>query len=349
MQSRLEKFWYVASPWKFLFYPFSLIIELLVTIKRFLYRVNILTIHQFDVPVIVVGNITLGGTGKTPFIAHLASQMRARGLRVGLVSRGYKASISKFPHFVGFSDKVEEIGDEAYMQYRNLQLPMAIDPSRPRAVKALAENFPLDLIISDDGMQHYAMARDFEILMLDGKRLFGNRLMLPFGPLREPVRRCKNVDYIVCTSVDNADNPEANNQANNQLNNLKINISCSKMYFKVTGLVHIKSAETVSLNNLKQHKISALAGIGNPHRFFETLSAYVNNFEKNIFPDHHAFTENDFKNIQADIIIMTEKDAVKCYSFAKENWYYLKVEAFLPEKQFAKLYTKINKKLLQNV
>jgi tetraacyldisaccharide 4'-kinase len=362
LQEKIENFWYRKSKLKFLLFPFHLLLSGLVQLKVFLYKIGLLKVSHFDTPVIVVGNITVGGTGKTPFIRYLAKQLSVKGIKIGIVSRGYKATTTSFPHLVKASDSPTIVGDEAYMQYLYFQnqpftIPMVIDPVRSRAVDHLSKNFELDIIISDDGLQHYAMGRKLEIVMLDGKRLLGNQLMLPFGPLREPSSRLKSVDYIVENSIS---------KLSNESTSKPLIVQATEMKADFVGLVQIGTKQLISLDSLSDKTVSAVAAIGNPERFFKSLSNYFHIAEKRVFPDHHNFTESDFtesdfkesgfkesgfketdfKSISGDIVIMTEKDAVKCEAFAKDNWYYLQIESYIDEKDFNHLYNLIKRQVL---
>ena len=333
--ARLEKFWYSQNTVRWLFFPLSFLILCIAVAKRLLYKYGIFKILPLDIPVIVVGNITVGGTGKTPFISFLSQQLQQKGLKVGIVSRGYRSNATSYPHIVSDDDTAEVVGDEAFMQYANTRIPIAIGANRSDAVKALTKAKTLDVIISDDGLQHYAMARNFEILMVDGQRAFGNTLMLPFGPLREPVSRISSVDYIIengsCHYFDKLDS---------------VNTPISSMKIVVKDLINLKSKEPVDAKILQSSEIIAVAGIGNPERFFDSLSRYSESFERCVFPDHHQFKEADFSRFKDQIIVMTEKDAVKCDRFARHNWYYLKVSATIDESEFERLYQSINQKIL---
>ncbi|TQV85837.1 tetraacyldisaccharide 4'-kinase [Aliikangiella coralliicola] len=333
--SMIEKFWYSPGYFKWLFWPFSLVIQIIAMLKRFFYVQGIQKVNTSSVPVIVVGNITVGGTGKTPFISFLVNEFKTRNIKVGIVSRGYKSNAENYPHIITEDDTVEVVGDEAFMQYHTTKVPMAVGADRASAVDALVQTHSLDVIISDDGLQHYAMARQFEILMVDGERQFGNQLMLPFGPLREPVSRVKSVDYVVVNGGDT----EAD------LIDLSDGISLSHMVIETSKLVHIKSDESVSLSNLKENSVSAVAGIGNPNRFFKSLSKHCSGYEQKVFVDHHEFQESDFDDLKNDIVVMTEKDAVKCRKFAKDNWYFLKINAKLTSEDFNQLFDRLDSKL----
>lgn len=339
-QTKIENFWYSEKPIKWLLFPFSLLIKIIALTKRFLYFIPIFKVYKNPLPVIVVGNITVGGTGKTPFITYLVQAFQTKGLTVGIVSRGYQSKLKNYPHILTQSDSVIDVGDEAYMLYSNLKVPMAIGPNRAEAVSALSSKYKLDLVISDDGLQHYSMARDFEILMVDSTRFFGNGLMLPFGPLREPISRISSVDYIV-------QNGESKTDLGNDLLSTK-RLPLAVMNVKVVNCVNLLSLNTIPLSELNNYSICAVAGIGNPDRFFNSLSEYSTIFEKKVFNDHHLFQAGDFDKINQELVIMTEKDAVKCRSFAKDNWYYLQIKAGINNQDFNNLYELLKHKNILN-
>ncbi len=328
--NKLESFWYKKSTLAFLLLPLSWLIQLIAITKKYLYQTNILFSEKLPVPVILVGNITVGGTGKTPFICALTNELAKKNIQVGIISRGYKSSVESDVYLVTENDNATKVGDEAYLLYQRLQVPIAIGANRVEAAKLLLKNNNVDVIISDDGLQHYKLARDFEFLMVDGSRYFGNRLMLPFGPLREPVSRLNSVDQIII----NSKSIELNHRTN--LPNA-INISV-----KPQALIHIVSGEQVSLINLTESKFIAVAGIGNPQRFFNSLKSLGGTFESKVFDDHYNFSELDFADFSSEMIVMTEKDATKCKSFAQDNWYYLLVDMEIGENVLDSINQKLN-------
>lgn len=260
-------------------------------------------------PVIVVGNITVGGTGKTPMVIWLADYLQQQGWRVGIVSRGYKGQQSQFPHCVDVNqDTAKQVGDEPYLMAQKTQRPVVIDPNRLNAVKYLAEHTDCNMVISDDGMQHYRMSRVMEIAIIDGMRQFGNGKLLPAGPLREPIHRLREIELVVS-------------------NNAKIDVAPHTMFFKPTALQPVnQQGKSMALSTLKGETIHAITGIGNPERFFHTLASLGAHVKQHIFADHHRFAPHEFRfTHDDDIVIMTEKDAVKCQAFAKPNWYYLPI------------------------
>ena len=328
--TKLEKFWYSKSHWKWLLLPLSWLVQLVALSKVKLYKLNYLKSQSSKVAVLVVGNITVGGTGKTPFISLLVERLQAKGLKVAIVSRGYHSKAPYYPYIVNKDDTVETVGDEAFMQLATCNVPMAIGAKRAEAVELLTKKYELDLIISDDGLQHYSMARNIEVMMVDSNRLFGNQLMLPFGPLREPVSRINSVDFVVL----NGGTPSLLDFSNTLTNVIGMQI-------EIDSLVQLVSGKEMSLRELNNNSVLAVAGIGNPNRFFTTLSKYCQSFDKKVFADHYLFTASDFPANKMGIVVMTEKDAVKCKGFAKENWYYLKVKATMQEQELKQLYSRI--------
>lgn len=322
--SSIEKLWYSRSKLTWVLLPASLFFLLLVKLKRWLYQLKILPTNNFSKPVLVVGNLTVGGTGKTPFIVSLVSYLKKQNIETGIVSRGYGCQTTDFPHQIVENDNAADVGDEAFMLFSKLGVPVVIDPNRSRAVNKLLDNNEIDLVISDDGLQHYQMNRDIEVLMFDGNRQFGNQLVLPFGPLREPVSRLKNVDFVI------------------QNGNCKNIYSSNNAIIEPSCFVNLESKKEVPLSELQDKSVRAIAAIGNPTRFFSSLEDTTKVTDVSVFNDHHLFVETDFaKFSDNDTVVMTEKDATKCYSFAKPNWFYLKVEMKLEDSLLDALKSKI--------
>lgn len=329
----IESFWYSRSKVLWLFWPINLLFLLLVVAKRFLYQTGVLKINRFKKPVVVVGNISVGGTGKTPFINQLVRLLAKKGIKAGIVSRGYLCKVDRFPHQVVECNRTNEVGDEAFMQFAdlnrrsNLNIPIVIDPDRSRAVRFMIENNQVDIVISDDGMQHYQMGRVLEIVLFDAERRFGNQFILPLGPLREPLWRIRQADFVV-----------QNGHSYNDYSEYRSTL-------KVTSFVHILSGEKLSTSNFSGKKVNAIAGIGHPDRFFKSLEAVSLITRRKVLPDHYDFTKADFDDFGNETVIMTEKDSVKCLSFALENWYYLKVEMQFEENLRHELVSEISKLL----
>ena len=313
--------WYKKSLWLYLLTPFSLLFTYLTNRRRRKFIKNKSLSYKPDVPVIIVGNLTIGGTGKTPLVAYIAQELTKLGYKPGLVSRGYGG---KFRETLQVTQEtpVKKTGDEAQILSK-LNLPFYIDKNRVRAVKKLIDNHDCNVIISDDGLQHYSMGRDIEIVLIDGKRRFGNNLTFPAGPLRESTTRLKDVDFIV------------NNSGPTQDDEYLMNISPSKF-------VHLKTGKSYPVKDWPMHKqVHAVAGLGNPGRFFDLLARLGFDISRNSFPDHHNFDEEDLTFLDHIPIIMTEKDASKCRSFNNNKIWYLTIEADVSDKFIIELDSKL--------
>ncbi|KTD16029.1 tetraacyldisaccharide 4'-kinase [Legionella israelensis] len=307
MFSHLDKLWYQKHPLRWLLWPLSMVYRGIVHARRWYYQ--LFADKPLKIPVVVVGNLSVGGVGKTPLVIAIAKKLVGQGLKVGIVSRGYGARISRFPHLITAQDTAEQVGDEPLLIARKTDCPVVIAPKRNEAVSYLEANEDCDVILSDDGLQHYSMRRAVEIIVIDGTRGLGNGLCLPAGPLREPSSRLKSADYLV---VNEGHWPDA-----------------YPMHLKPMPLVHIKTGEKYNIEQFSE-PVAAIAGIGNPQRFFFTLKQLGVRFSTYPFPDHYRFKPDDFKFTESSIV-MTEKDAVKCHHFAGDNMYYLPVEAELSE------------------
>ena len=300
--------------------PLSAVFTALADRRRRQYLNGSKPVWRASVPVIVVGNISVGGTGKSPMVIWLVNWLREQGYKPGVVSRGYGAKPPAFPFIVTPTTLPSEGGDEPVMIARRTSVPLVIDPDRPAAVRHLQQNFDCDIIISDDGMQHYALGRDIEIAVIDGQRGFANGRCLPEGPLREPVERLVSVDLIVVNGK--ATQPPGH--------------SYSEMHLQ-PGRVHSvdvnSGALSDSLHNFAEThpNVHGVAAIGNPERFFSVLEGHGLTIERHAFSDHHAYRMEDFSFAGGESIIMTEKDAVKCAHLPLKNAWYLPVDAQLDD------------------
>ncbi len=313
---RLAAAWYAGHPALLLLRPLEALYRRVVVRKRADYLAGRKPAYRAPVPVIVVGNITVGGTGKTPMILWLIEHCRARGLRVGVVSRGYGATPPRLPWRVRAGQAASEAGDEPLMIVERSGVPLMIDPDRTRAVQALLAEEPLDLILSDDGLQHYRLARDLELVLIDAARGLGNRRCLPAGPLREPLERLDAVDACLL-----------NGGAADSAQGFAFNL-------QPAALVNLASGERRPLDSLPPGQaVHAVAGIGNPQRFFATLEALHWRPVPHAFADHAAYGPEDLRFTPALPLLMTEKDAVKCRAFAAADWWYLAVDG-LPSPAF---------------
>ena len=299
--------WYKKSLWLYLLYPFSLIFSYLTSRRRKRYLSNKIASYKSEIPIIVVGNLTIGGTGKTPLVKYIVTELKNKGYKPGIVSRGYGGKFKETLK-VSTDTAVKETGDEAQILAK-LDVPFFIDKNRVRAIKKLTKNHDCDVIISDDGLQHYKMGRHIEIIVIDGKRRFGNNLTFPAGPLRESSKRKDTVDFIV------------NNSGPTDENEYLMNISPTKF-------IHLKSGKAYSIEDWPMHKqVHAVAGLGNPGRFFDLLDKLGFDIIRHPFPDHHNFLSSDIFYLDHLPIVMTEKDASKCKDFDNNKIWYLKIDA----------------------
>jgi len=300
---RTEQNWYGSALANFWLLPLWLIVVLVVHLRRFLFlRQQKDKTSGSQLPVLVVGNITVGGTGKTPLILLLIQRARALGLKPAVVSRGYGGSSDNWPLLVTADSDAAQCGDEPKLIQGRSSVPVLVDPQRARAVAAV-DNEDCDIIFSDDGLQHYAMNRAGEIVVLDGERRFGNGWLLPVGPLREPVSRLNSVDLVLTNGND--------------------------FIVQATVLVNALTGEQLPVSTLQGQTVWAVSGIGNPGRFHTSLMSAGANVKPVNFPDHHEFNPQDFDFAQDSscMVVMTEKDWVKCRSFARPDWWYLQVDA----------------------
>lgn len=306
--------WYQSSPWLKLLRPLSALYAGIASRRRQRFISDPSRVWRAPVPVIVVGNITLGGTGKTPMCIWLIDHLQSLGLRPGVISRGYGASMTTLPHLIdAHADQPAQVGDEPLLIARRCGVPVVIDPDRPAAARHLLANAEIDVIISDDGLQHYALGRDIEILMLDAARGLGNARCLPEGPLREPAQRLGSVDLLVSNGLE----ADAG--------------SSFAMQLTAKALVNLRSGERLAPEQWRGDRaVEAIAGIGNPQRFFTTLEGLSLQPNGHAFPDHAPYLLESFADCDpAKPLIMTEKDAIKCAGFARDNWWYLTIDASL--------------------
>ena len=315
---RLLKAWYAGHPALALLRPLEALYRRVVLRKRQRFLAGESSSYRAPVPVVVVGNITVGGTGKTPLILWLIEHCRRQGLRVGVVSRGYGATPPQLPWRVRADQSAAQAGDEPLLIVQRSGVPLMIDPDRSRAVQALLAAEPLDLILSDDGLQHYRLARDLELVLIDAARGLGNRRCLPAGPLREPVERLHEVDAVLFNGAV-ADSDEG-----------------YAFGLEPTALVNVRSGERRGVEHFPPGQaVHAVAGIGNPQRFFNTLQGLNWRPEPHPFADHAVYSAEALNFTPSLPLVMTEKDAVKCRAFAAADWWYLAVDA-VPSPSFAR-------------
>lgn len=291
--------------------PLTLLFCMLSAIRRKFYQTGLKKAWKSPVPVIVVGNISVGGTGKTPVVLALVEYLKSAGYTPGVVSRGYGGANQVTPLMLDSDTSAHIAGDEPVLIHRRTGAPVCVYPNRVLAVQTLLKNTPCDVVVTDDGLQHYSLARDFEIAVVDGKRLHGNRLCLPSGPLREPVARLESVDHVLFNRAE----PTEDDQS---------------FYLKPSDFYSLGGQQKLK-GEFNGKTVHAVAGTASPERFFATLKSLgITPIEK-VFPDHHAYTAEDFAAMKGQTILMTEKDAVKCFDFAMSDAWFLAVRAEIPE------------------
>lgn len=269
---------------------------------------------QFPIPIIIVGNISVGGTGKTPLVSYIVTHLQAAGFKPAIVMRGFKAHPTQAITPVTAQSTAWEVGDEALLLFKKTQCSVVIGKKRPDVVQYVVDHMPeVNIVVCDDGLQHYALARDIEIAVIDGVRRCGNGLCLPAGPLRESPARLKKVNFIVTNGI-----------ALNKEWEMKTTLS-EKLY------------PNKLLSDFAGKTVHAVAGIGHPERFFNLLRAANIQLIEHRFPDHHAFQEQDLVFADDLPILMTEKDAVKCQDFKLQHTWVVPLEVNLPETFFPSL------------
>jgi tetraacyldisaccharide 4'-kinase len=296
-----------------LLFPLSVLFCLIVWLRRLGYRLGLLAAERLSAPVLVIGNISVGGTGKTPLIIWLAQRLVAQGYKPGIILRGYGGSAGDQPTEVTPERSAAEVGDEAVMIQRRTQCPVYVGSRRAETGRRLLAEHPCDLLLSDDGLQHYALKRDLEIVVIDGKRRFGNGLCLPAGPLREPTGRLREADLVI-----------VNGEAQRGEFSMRV---------KAEQAVSLRDEQRRPLSAFADKPVHAVAGIGHPERFFSTLREAGLQPECHPFPDHHPFSEDDFHAIYPQTVLMTEKDGVKCEQFASPGFWYVPADAH-PDEAF---------------
>ena len=318
MSSRIDALWYRNSPLSVALAPLGWLYCIGAVLRRAAYRSGILASRSVSVPVIVVGNISVGGTGKTPLVIWIARLLKRCGLRPGIVARGYRGRAGKWPQQVRPDSDPITVGDEPVLLARATGCPVAADPNRLRAASTLLDHVECDVIISDDGLQHLALGRDVEIAVVDGVRRHGNGRCLPAGPLREPASRLGSVDMVVANGGGLPGEFDMRVVAEDAENLLEASLRRPLDSFR-GGLVH------------------AVCGIGAPERFFVSLERAGLTLIRHRFPDHHSFSATDIRFDDTNPVLMTEKDAIKCRRFADPRHWCVPAQARLPKAFGARL------------
>jgi tetraacyldisaccharide 4'-kinase len=289
-----DRIWYGNSPLRWVLWPISAVYLALARLRRSAYRRGWRASVMAPVPVVVVGNVSVGGTGKTPFVIWLADQLKRRGRAVGIVTRGYRGKGTQWPRAVAPDSDPREVGDEPVLLARRTGCPVVAGPDRVACVAALLARPGIDVILSDDGLQHYRLGRSFEIAVVDGVRGMGNGLCLPAGPLREPAARLQEVDAIVVNGGGWG------------------HAGVFRAEAVVTKVYHLKDGALRTLDSFRSEPVHAVAGIGNPQRFFDLLRDAGLTVEPHPLEDHAEIGLEQLRFEQPGAVLITEKDAVKC-------------------------------------
>jgi tetraacyldisaccharide 4'-kinase len=325
-----ERYWYSRNALAVSLLPLSWLFRAIVAFRRGCYRLRNRAMPRASVPVVVVGNISIGGTGKTPLVIWLAELLKARGHQPGIISRGYGGRATRWPQLVSSESDPALVGDEPVVIARRTGCPMAVGPRRVEAAQGLLSARRCDVLISDDGLQHYALTRDVEIAVIDGERGLGNGWCLPAGPLREPISRLREVDFVVTNGV-----AERGRYAMSVSGDEAVNLRDAGLHRPLQSFV--------------DERPHAVAGIGNPARFFAMLARCGLAVETHAFPDHHRYATDDLEFGDERPVLMTEKDAVKCRAFARPHHWYVPVSARLDERFAPALMARLRARALAEV
>ena len=321
---QLDSYWADKNLIAVLLLPLAWLFTALVGLRRLAHRLGVFSVTRLPVPVIVVGNITVGGTGKTPLTLWLVQRLRAVGFTPGVVSRGYGGRAATWPQWVTPDSDPIQVGDEPVLIAQRAACPVAVAPQRVAAARMLLERTRCDVLICDDGLQHYALARDIEIAVVDGARQFGNGWRLPAGPLRESVTRLRTVDFVVMHGAPRA-------------TEFGLRLELGHAY-------NLRDAASVrDLTLFRGSPVHAVAGIGHPARFFAQLRAARLQLIEHPFPDHHAYTPGDLNFSDSLPVLMTEKDAVKCRTFAAAHCWAVTAQARVDERLATLVVEKLKK------
>ena len=319
----LESAWYGngRAPWWT--WPLAALYGAVIRLRGGLYRIGWLRSTRLPAPVVVIGNLSVGGTGKTPLTMAVVETLRQRGYRPGVVSRGYGGS-QREPMLLGDAPDPVQVGDEPCLIHAS-GVPVAVGRDRPAAARLLLDA-GCNVLVADDGLQHYALARDVEICVIDGARRFGNRRLLPTGPLREPMKRLQRIDLRVC----NGGTPEDGEYL---------------MQLRGGDVVALVDGQVGALADFRGQRAHAVAAIGNPRRFFDSLRLAGVDVIEHVFADHHAFVSADLDFGDGLPLLMTDKNAIKCQCFAQPHWWRVPVRAELPTAFFDALVARIDASL----
>ncbi|HEX7081927.1 MAG TPA: tetraacyldisaccharide 4'-kinase [Gammaproteobacteria bacterium] len=336
----VDSIWYGESAWRWPLWPLSLLFRLVVTLRAAAYASGVKRSVRLPVPVVVVGNVTAGGTGKTPLVIWLAETLRARGWSPGIVTRGYRGRARSWPRHVAADDDPALVGDEAVLLAARTGVPVSAGPDRVAAGALLADG-GVDVVISDDGLQHRRMARAFEIAVVDGRRGLGNGLCLPAGPLREPASRLGTVDAVVVNDGGTASSASGSGTSACA----GVPSSALRMTLRVSRVYRVRDGATARLADFAGRTVHAVAGIGDPERFFRMLERAGLDVCRHPLPDHAEITAADLRPAPHGAVLVTEKDAVKCREIAHDDLWCVAVEAVLEAEAGGRLARTIDERL----
>ncbi len=307
---RLDTYWDTKNIVSLVLLPVSSLFRFISAMRRTLYMCGIFQTYRAPLPVIIIGNITVGGTGKTPLIIELVKQLQLLGKKPGVISRGYGGQANSWPQCVNAQSDALQVGDEPQMIFNQTACPIVVGPNRKQDIELLLKQFDCDVILSDDGLQHYALQREYEIVVVDALKQFGNGYYLPAGPLREGVNRLQQVDMVLFNGVDEP---------------------ALGFKMKPTRCVSMdeKAPQTVGLEYFAGKKAHVVAGIGHPARFFTMLSEYNVEVIPHAFDDHYVYDQSDIIFTDEHCVLMTEKDAVKCRHFNLSNHWSVSIDISL--------------------
>jgi len=309
LQQRLESIWYEGGAGKQLLYPLELLYRTLAYLDGSIKKAQSV---KHPISVIVVGNISVGGTGKTPLVVYLCELLKEAGYSPGIITRGYGGKSTHWPAVVNADSSPVDFGDEPVLMARRTNVPVVAGPNRNHDIETLLAQTDVDVVISDDGLQHYRLQRDIEIAVIDQVRGLGNQRCLPAGPLREPAKRLKQCDFVVMHELE----PAAD----------------YSMQLKAQFVHRLNSDIQQPLPDWQARTVHAVTGIGNPARFFQMLKSFGLDVIEHSFPDHYQFSESDIVFEDELTVVMTEKDAVKCRAFAADQHWFVPVSAVLNQR-----------------
>ena len=330
----IHRVWYEDAPLGWVLLPLSGLYWLILLVRKFLYDRGVFKIYKANVPVVIVGNITAGGTGKTPTVLWLVEQLRARGFNPGIVSRGYGGSKANTSMRVEADTDAAVAGDEPVLLARRGKCPVVVDPDRAGAAAMLIED-GVDVVIADDGLQHYRLARDYEICVIDGLRGLGNRRLLPAGPLREGAVRLQDVEQVL---VNGELKRDANQQTSAEQNAISFELVA-------TEACRLNGSLGRPIERFAGTTVHAVAAIGNPRRFFDLLQAQEIQVIEHVFPDHAVLGDADIEFGDDFEVFMTEKDAVKLGRNMKDKFWYVPVDLKMDPVEAAPLLEQIESRL----